>query len=94
MICFVGVTQSLAHKRQHVAAIFQGGEQDRHQNGLGCRAGFGAVAAPDFAVDDRRADGLFGFVIGRVDSLLHAKEAPCLTTIYYWTFYIYQEKKW
>jgi hypothetical protein len=59
-------SQQVAQQRQPVVAAAPQREPDAHQHRLGCRAGLGPVAAPDFAVDHRRADRLLGPPVGRV----------------------------
>ena len=43
------------------------GLNDGHEGGLGMCADPGAIAAPYFSIDDRRADHAFGPVVSRLD---------------------------
>lgn len=57
----------MAEKLYAVSSSLPAGAQHRAQDFLSMSSSPGPIAAPDFAVDDRRADGLLCEIVGGLD---------------------------
>ena len=60
--------EEVGEEVEGVTAVLSGGPEDGHEDGLSVGAGFGAVAAPDFAVGGEGSHGLFGAVVGGIQA--------------------------
>jgi len=59
--------EGVAQEREGVDGLVLARFQDRRDYRLGFGAGGRAVAAPDFAIDDGRLEGLLGAMVGGRD---------------------------
>src|SRR5205085_10179366 len=62
---WLGQTQQLLQYRNGRLLLLTTGLQNTPQHTLGVSPAWGAIAAPNFARDHHRTNGLFGTVVGR-----------------------------
>ena len=68
--------EGVAEEVKDIDGLVLAGLQDRRNYSLCFAAGVGAVAAPDFAVDDRRLQSLFGAMIRGLDLRVDQEQEP------------------
>src|SRR4051794_17680079 len=71
-----GAAEAVAEKGEGIDGFVLASFQHRRDDGLGVAAGAGAVAAPDFAIDDWRLQGLLGPMIRGRNRRVNEKQEP------------------
>src|SRR4051812_32120574 len=69
--------EAVAEKGEGIDGLVLAGFKDGRDNRLSVAAGVGPVAAPDFAIDNRRLQGLFGPMIRGRNRRVNEKQEPC-----------------